>query len=282
MGSALLVSVTMLMASCGEAPAPEHTDTATTEQHPWGQQDPLVGDMRQSFTEIKQMLDLIDQREHFMTGQVHRMEPDDIMHRRLVYNMSLLNGLMHESRDRLSKLSLALDEARVGAGEQREQLKACEAQLQEHEVSIVDLRTVMLQHGFQEEELRRSLSAMELAIAKQEALIEQQDVLANRAWYTVGNTTDLEKRGVISRTGGWAGVGKRRVLNSSAKEALFVEVDKRDLHRVPLNCKKANLLTEHPNDSYRFVVEENQLAYLDIRDPDAFWRFSRYAVVEVK
>ncbi len=281
-GSTLLASTVILMVACNEAPQPESTGLLRTEQATPAQRERLLGDMRKSFSEIKQVLDLIDQREHFMTGQVHRTESDEIMHRRLVYNMSLLNGLMHESRDRLTKLAVDLDEAKVGEGEQRDLLKECETRLQQHEVSLEDLRTVMLQHAFEAEELQRSLSTMELAIAKQEALIEQQDVLVNRAWYAVGNTTDLEKRGVIARTGGWAGVGKRRVLNGSAKQGLFVEVDKRDLHRLELNCKKANLLTEHPNGSYRFVVEEDQLAYLDIRDPEAFWRFSRYAVVEKK
>jgi hypothetical protein len=30
------------------------------------------------------------------------------------------------------------------------------------------------------------------------------------------------------------------------------------------------------------VENGDELAYLDIKDPDAFWRLSKYAVVEVK
>jgi len=43
------------------------------------------------------------------------------------------------------------------------------------------------------------------------------------------------------------------------------------------------LVTEHPTGSYEVVKEgENMVAYIAIKDPQEFWRISKYAVVELK
>lgn len=41
-------------------------------------------------------------------------------------------------------------------------------------------------------------------------------------------------------------------------------------------------MSEHPKDNYQIVEEGDDLAYLEIKDPAAFWKPSRYMVVEVK
>jgi hypothetical protein len=49
-----------------------------------------------------------------------------------------------------------------------------------------------------------------------------------------------------------------------------------------LNTKKAVVISEHPNNSYTLVEENGLVAYLEIKDPQEFWRISKYAVIQTK
>jgi len=50
-----------------------------------------------------------------------------------------------------------------------------------------------------------------------------------------------------------------------------------------VNSKDAKLITSHPSGSYEIIAEgENMIAGIEIKDPDEFWKISRYAVVEIK
>ena len=66
------------------------------------------------------------------------------------------------------------------------------------------------------------------------------------------------------------------------KTKQLLQTDVRDLHRIPVQAKKAVLVTDHPASSYEMVKEDDMIAYLEIKDPEAFWKLSKYAVVEVK
>jgi hypothetical protein len=62
----------------------------------------------------------------------------------------------------------------------------------------------------------------------------------------------------------------------------FAQGNKRDLDVIPLNTKKAKVMTNHPESSYQInEVEEGSLV-LQILDKDAFWSMSNYLVVSIK
>ena len=57
----------------------------------------------------------------------------------------------------------------------------------------------------------------------------------------------------------------------------------RKLKSIPVNSKEAKLITSHPSSSYELVRDkDNKIASIDIKDPDQFWKISKYAVVEIK
>ncbi len=92
----------------------------------------------------------------------------------------------------------------------------------------------------------------------------------------------MEERGVITSTGGLIGIGKSQELGQDVSMNQFEEVYVRTTQRVTLQGKKADLVTEHPQASYTIVEEGDKLAYLEIKDRVAFWRLSKYTVVDVK
>jgi hypothetical protein len=164
----------------------------------------------------------------------------------------------------------------------RKKLKELDQMLASRDSSINTMKDELLARDFKIGQVNEQLTAIELEMAKREAIIEQQTNQMNTAWYAMGTSKQLEERGLVTKAGGFIGIGKQTALNEDATAAQFKEVDVRNTKRVTLEGKKANLVTEHPKNSYKIVEEGDKLAYLEIKDPEAFWRLSKYMVVELK
>lgn len=243
--------------------------------------DSLIGEMALSFDDIQENIALMDQKEKILRSDAGG-ELDLDKRKKIVRDIQLMTGLLQESRDRIVDLTKRLDKSKIEAGGLRKKLKELDMMLASRDSSIATMKEGLLAKDFQIEQVNQQLTAMELEVAKREAFIEQQTNEMNAAWYVVGTSKELEERGVVTSTGGFIGIGKTARLNGDVTNNEFKEVDVREMTRVQLGVKKAHLVSEHPKNSYLIVEEGDELAYLEIKDPAAFWKMSRYMVVEVK
>jgi hypothetical protein len=243
--------------------------------------DSLITEMALSFDAIEKNIELMDEREKLL-GESAEGELSLDKRQRIVRDVQLMNGLMLESRERIADLTKRLDKSKIDAGGLRKKLKDLDMMLASRDSSIATMKDELLARDFKIEQVNEQLTAIELEVAKREAIIEQQTTQLNTGWYAVGTSKELQERGLVTKTGGFIGIGKQTSLNEEAKLGQFKSVDVRDTKRVTLDGKKATLVTEHPKDSYTIVENGTEMAYLEIKDPEAFWRLSKYMVVEVK
>ncbi len=62
----------------------------------------------------------------------------------------------------------------------------------------------------------------------------------------------------------------------------MISADKRNLHIIPLNTKKATILTNHPESSYQLTKNDEKMLSLEIIDSEAFWNISNYLIISIK
>jgi len=117
--------------------------------------------------------------------------------------------------------------------------------------------------------------------AKQNIIKERTDKL-NTAHFALGTFKKLKEEGILNREGGVLGLGANKAIQENFDSKYFTELDIRKTKTIPVNAKKAVLISEHPLNSYKLVKENDQIAYLEIENPEEFWRISKYAVIEVK
>ncbi|MCW5899590.1 MAG: hypothetical protein KIT10_10000 [Flavobacteriales bacterium] len=242
--------------------------------------DALIDDMTQGFGEIERNLELLDERERLIASGEDEKNLDQ--RQRILRDIQLMNGLVQESRDRIAELNKQLDGRKVEASGLRKRLKEYEDQLAERDATLANLQEELLTRDFRIEQLTAQLGDSEMEVAKREAVIDQQERAINKVYFTVATTRELEERGVVKRSGGFIGLGRTAVLAAQVNDGEFQVADMRETERIPIGAKKATLVTEHPDDSYLLVEEGDELAYLEIKDPDRFWRTSRYMVVAVR
>jgi hypothetical protein len=86
---------------------------------------------------------------------------------------------------------------------------------------------------------------------------------------------------VITKVGGFLGLGKTKTLSADLNENNFEVIDMRATKQIPIEAENVSLITEHPAGSYEIIVDTNQTAVLAISNPDEFYKYSRYVVLEV-
>lgn len=242
--------------------------------------DSLIEDMTRSFGDIEQNLALLEDREKLVSPDEASLTVDQ--RQRIMRDIQLMNSLMKESRDRIADLTKRLDRSTVESGSLRKKLKALDAELASRDSALTLMKEELLAKDFKIEEVNQRLNAFELEMARREATIEQLGNEMHTAYYAVGSAKELEEKGVVKRDGGVLGIGRSTQLNSAVAGNSLSTIDTRNTDRIPLAGKKVELVTDHPEGSYEIVKEKDKLAYLKIKDPDAFWRLSHYLVAEVR
>lgn len=242
--------------------------------------DSLIADMTRSFGDIEQNLAMIEDREKLLPADEASLTVDQ--RERIMRDIQLMNSLMQESRDRVAELTKKLDKSKVDSGALRKKLKALDSELASRDSAITLMKDELLAKDFKIEEVNQKLTAFELEMARREATIEQLGNEMHTAWYAVGSAKELEANGVVKRDGGVLGIGRTTALSDAVASNNLRTIDTRAIDRIPLEGKKVELVTEHPSGSYEIVKEADKLAYIMIKDPDAFWKLSHYLVAEVR
>lgn len=281
------VGLALVLAACNNGPSEAELarDAAMAEttrlRSELLMRDSLIGEMTLSFDEIERNIALMDEREKLIADAGNEELGMD-KRRKIVRDLQLMNGLMNDSRERIAELTKRLDKSKIEASGLRKRLKDLDLQLAQRDSAMTNMKDELLARDFRIDQINEQLSAIELEVAKREAIIQQQEHEINKAYVAMGTYKDLEAKGVLVRQGGVAGIGQRTNISDDARASQFQEVDVRELRKLPLSGDKAKLVTDHPKKSYDIVEAGDELAYLEIKDPQEFWKLSKYLVVEVR
>jgi hypothetical protein len=110
---------------------------------------------------------------------------------------------------------------------------------------------------------------------------DRKNKLLNTAYYTAGNEKDLVSKGVITKQGGFIGLGKTQKLSESFNKDNFVKVDISKLKSIKLSANKIKLVTTHPQNSYTIKQIENKCV-ISINNSAEFWSASKYMVALIE
>ncbi len=115
----------------------------------------------------------------------------------------------------------------------------------------------------------------------QRATIGNMTTQMHTVYYTSGKMKDLQKKGIITKQGGFIGIGKTAVLNSSIDTKNFTESDLTKLTTISFASKLDHIITSHPAGSFKIITGE-KTDQLNITDPQLFWSKSKYFVALLK
>ena len=210
-----------------------------------------------------------------------------------VSEINAIQQTLRENRDKINALEKQLAEQGAKSKALNQTINRLKKQLDDKDVFINNLKDELQQSRQQIADLSEqvsdlnenisslnsSLDVMNEMNAVQQETIENQDVMLNTVWVCVAAESALIEKGIISKGGLFQA---KEISKQGFDKSQFVQADKRELNVIPLNTKKAKMMTTHPENSYQINEGEQGSLELQIIDKDAFWSISNYLVVSIK
>jgi len=256
--------------------------------------DSLVNEMTNTFDEIEQNLTFVRNKRDQMISvpQEGGKNSREIM----VADIKLMNEMLEESSKKIEELDkkLSASGAQIKSfknkiaqltkniEEQDNLIQELKAELEDRDYKISERDRTILQLKGNLAQKDDSIQTKSQVIAEKSKTITEKENQLNKAYFVTGTVTQLLQNGVLDKEGGLLGIGKSKSISDNLNVKYFTQIDIRNANHIPINKKRAKLISEHPDNSYRLVEENDKIAYLEIENPDEFWKITKYAIVETK
>ena len=246
------------------------------------QRDSLVNDYVETFNQIEKDLLIIKEKENLLNVQSQDPELTQTQKVKIAEDIQLIYSLIEQNKKKIADLSGKLKKSGVEIAALNKKIKHLATVIEERDSTMMVLNQELVQKDVEITDLNGKMGELETVVTTQKTVISDQVNELNKAYFATGNFKDLEEKGIIAKDGGFLGMGKTTSLQGAFSGEYFEKIDITQTKSIPVNAKKVELITEHPEGSYEWVEEDEQITYMVINDPKEFWKISKYAVLETK
>ena len=202
-------------------------------------------------------------------------------------DLAFIQAKMKENRERIAELEARAEKGDKNAAALRRTVKNLKAELAAKEEQIAALKAEIEAKNIRIQQLDGEVANLtnvknELTAKNNanEKVIADQDKAMNTAWYVIAQKKSLKEQNVLTNTGLFK---KGDVMEAAnVNKDGFTEIDIRNVVEIPVNAKKAVVLSAHPEGSYELVADAEGMQVLKVLDPQTFWSVTRYLVVRAK
>ena len=200
-------------------------------------------------------------------------------------DINSIYSLLLDARSKLDDARKRLGRSDYQVKEFEKMLSSMTAQIEEKDKSIAELRGELEKMNIKITDLTQDVSRLSVeseekstVIDDQSKTIEQKTLEMHTAYFIVGNSKDLRDKNIITKEGGFIGIGQSKQLKPDFNEDHFTRIDIRNKTVIEIPGKKVEIVSTHPSESYS-VSGEGDERILTISDYNEFWKSSKYLVV---
>lgn len=235
----------------------------------------------QSFNDIQSNLDSIKQAEMLISkntegnGELQTDQKEQINR-----DINMIYEMLQKNKQTIAELRSKLKKSGGKVTELEKMINRMAQQIDEKDSQINQLRDQLEKMNIQIEILSSNVSNLTAEGEAKTQTITEQTTALNTAYYVVGTKRELLDHNIITREGGFAGIGANKKLKQDFSRDYFTPVDITLLRSIPLTKKRATIITTHPSQSYKLYGEKVSDS-LVITNPKEFWSVSKYLVIMI-
>ncbi len=252
------------------------------------ERDSLVNEMVTAFNDIEDNLKFIKEKREMLSIENEKEGGRD-QKQAIIEDIKLMNEMLEKSSAHIEDLEKKLKRSGIEMSSFRKKIENLNKNIEDQNTQIAALQQQIEDRDMMLATLNQKVDTMSFEIAKKadtlaqkQELIEEKTYQLNKGFVAYGTYKELEENGVLKKDGGFLGLGKHKSLQENFDQQYFTELNIQDTKSIPLFSHKAKVISEHPDSSYSFIEEDGVIAYLEIEDPEEFWKISKYAVIEIK
>lgn len=244
--------------------------------------DSVISDWLSTFNQIESDLQTIKEKEKLITVKSSDVEFSKEKKEQILNDIKDINSVLDQNKKKIATLNEKLKKSGIEITGFKVRIAELESLMKEREADILALKTVINEKDVKINQLNTNVTDMKVTIALKNDTIVNQTNKLNTGHITSGTYKDLNVKGLMSKEGGFLGVGKKKCLIENFPDSTFTTVDITKLKTIPVDAKSAKFVTDHPEGSYKVVYEsKNKVTSIEITDPSQFWKISKYAVIEI-
>ena len=251
------------------------------------QRDSVVDELVNAFNDIESNLDSIRMKRNQLA--LAKQEGDIDQKEKILNSIQEINTMLDESSKKIASLEKKLSSSGFELKSFKNKIAELLRNIDQQNTEIDQLKKELGEREIAMKDMHEKMTVMEEVMAmahdsieeKDQAIIKKENEL-NEAYLAYGTYKELKDKGLLTRDGGFLWIGRNKTIQENFDDDYFIKLDIRETSEIPLHSKKAKIISEHPDSSYRFVEENGEIAYLEIEDPKEFWKISKYALIEVK
>jgi hypothetical protein len=238
-----------------------------------GEKELALQEFITNFNEIQENLNAIKEKEKIVSsasahGDVKSKE-DQIKE-----DIQAIYDLMSKNKNRIGSLTQKLKNSNLKLEGLEKMIENLQNSINLKDEEIADLKTRM-------EGLNIELSNLTTNYQEVEAENEVKTNEINTAYYAIGTAKELKEKSVISKEGGFIGIGKTTKVKADFNKEYFTKVNIEQTASINIGAKKAKIITTHPSSSYK-IVGEKPVEKIEITNAKEFWSASKYLVIIIE
>ncbi len=199
--------------------------------------------------------------------------------------LAVIDGMLAQNKQKIASLNSKIASLGQENSKLQEFVDNLNQRISDQETQISNLMNELSVSKATIQKLSENVTDLTKANQEKEDYIAYQTNEANKAYYIVGSFKDLKEMGIVNKSGGFIGIGKKQNTSADMDVSKFQTIDRTKVTTIAIGQRKAQVISKHPEGSYELVYDENDsktVAYLTIKDVNAFWRFTDYLVVSTK
>lgn len=237
------------------------------------QKEKALQEFVNSFNEIQDNLNAIKEKEKIVSknsqsGDVKSKEET------IKEDIQAIYDLLAKNKNRIGSLTQKLKDSKTKISGLEQMIANLQSQIDSKDGEIATLKAEL-------EGKNIELSNIQMNLENVEAESTSKTEKLNSAFYAIGTSKELKEKGVISKEGGFIGIGKSTKLKDDFNKEYFTKVDISKTNSITIGAKKAKLLSNHPSNSYKLIGEKT-VEKIEILNAEDFWSNSKYLVISIE
>jgi hypothetical protein len=238
-------------------------------------QDSSIQEFIRGFNEIQANLDTIKAKEKIVAATSKNAETRKSKEEQIIADIQSIYDVMNKNKQRLNTMRSKLKESNKKNLELEKFINRLTAEIEEKDGQIANLTSEL-------ERLNIEMSNLNTTYQEEIQSGQVKTEKLNTAYYAFGTSKELIKNGVLTKEGGFIGLGKSQKVKEDFNKEYFTKVDITSMNVIPLGAKKAKLVTTHPAGSYKIEGADGKAEKLTITNYEEFWSASKYLVVVIE
>jgi len=226
----------------------------------------------ESFNEIQENLNAIKEKEKIVANA---SSTGDVKNKgnQIKEDIQAIYDLMAKNKNRISSLSAKLKQSNLKLAGMEKMIENLQNTITLKDEEIAELKTRM-------EGLNIELANLNTNYQVVESESAQKTDMLNTAYYTIGTRKELQEKKVITKEGGFIGLGKSTKVTDDFNKEYFTKINVEQTLSINIGAKKVKLLSNHPKNSYK-LVGTKPIEKIEILNPKEFWDASKYLVIVI-